>query len=162
MVAGGGREDVLFPNWKTSSRASGRTPQKDCDVTLAVPAFLSSLSHHHSLGIQQMLTYAGTTPYVWFSLKLTLALVSTCTIKKFSFCVITLPISMVILGSLECFSWFVMILTHLLMTVIGPGIESAINRNPEQPRECLVSDGVENFHQDIKRNSAVSFMSEIS
>lgn len=55
-----------------------------------------------------------------------------------------------------------MILTHLLVTIIGPGIESAINRNPEQSRECLVSDRVENFHQDIKRNSGVSFMTEIS
>jgi len=32
----------------------------------------------------------------------------------------------------------------------------------EESGECLVFDSVENFHQDIKRNSSVSYMSDIS
>lgn len=67
--AGGGRKNTLFPDWDTSSWVSGKTAQKNCDISLTVLAFLSSLTHCSLLRIQQILTYAGNIVPIWYILK---------------------------------------------------------------------------------------------
>lgn len=60
------------------------------------------------------------------------------------------------------FSWLVMTITLIPSDSYRARNIVSDQQKSEESGECLFSDSTENFHPDIKRNSGVSYMSDIA